>query len=120
MIQCVHDIVSQLITIKRIFWPFGGDQSLNAIHMTDNLNVAYELIEVRTGPGLHPIYRNGRKPVGTVDAVKAEAREVLAKAFGEDGAQKREKLKALTHALRHEWEEGGSSLRDMTTFLDSL
>ncbi|KAI0333570.1 UDP-Glycosyltransferase/glycogen phosphorylase [Cubamyces sp. BRFM 1775] len=117
-----HNGVTEAISagVPLIFWPFGGDQPLNAIHMTDNLNVAYELIEVRTGPGLHPIYRNGRKPVGTVDAVKDEAREVLAKAFGEDGAQKRENLKALTHALRHEWEEGGSSLRDMTAFLDSL
>ena len=59
-------------------------------------------------------------PVGTIDAVKDEARDILAKAFGEDGAQKRERLKALTQALRHEWEEGGSSLRDMSAFLDNL
>ena len=104
----------------RIFWPFGGDQSLNAVHMSDNLKVAYELIEVRTGHGLHEIYRNGRKPIGTIDAVKDEARDILAKAFGEDGAQKRERLKALTQALKHEWEEGGSSLRDMSAFLDNL
>ena len=88
--------------------------------MTDNLNVAYELIEVRTGHGLHEICRNGRKPIGTVDAVKDEARDILAKAFREDGAQKRERLKALTSALKHEWEEGGSSLRDVTAFLDQL
>ncbi|KAI0664707.1 UDP-Glycosyltransferase/glycogen phosphorylase [Cubamyces menziesii] len=117
-----HNGVTEAISIgvPMIFWPFGGDQSLNTVHMTDNLNVAYELIEVRTGHGLHEICRNGRKPIGTVEAVKDEARDILAKAFGEDGAQKRERLKALTSALKHEWEEGGSSLRDVTAFLDQL
>ncbi|KAH9901483.1 UDP-Glycosyltransferase/glycogen phosphorylase [Cubamyces lactineus] len=117
-----HNGVTEAISagVPLILWPFEGDQPLNAVHMTDNLQVAYELIEVRTGHGLHKIYRNGRKPVGTIDAVKDEARDILAKAFGEDGAQKRERLKALTQALKHEWEEGGSSLRDMSAFLDNL
>ena len=75
---------------------------------------------MRTGHGLGPIYRNDRKPVGTIDAVKAEAREVLGKAFGEDGAKKRERLQAVSKAMNGEWEDGGSSKRDMLTFLDSL
>ena len=75
---------------------------------------------MRTGYGLGPIYRNGKKPVGTVDAVKAEARDVLGKAFGEDGAKKRERLQTLSKAVNGEWEDGGSSKRDMLTFLDSL
>ena len=52
--------------------------------------------------------------------MKAEAREVLDKAFGEDGAKKREKLQAVSKAMNGEWEDGGSSKRDMLTFLDSL
>ena len=104
----------------RILWPFVGDQPVNAVHLTDNLQVAYELIEVRTGFGLKQIYRTRRQPIGTLDAVKDEARDVLAKAFGEDGVQKREKLKALTRALDHEWEVGGSSLRDVKAFLEGL
>ncbi|KAH9895042.1 UDP-Glycosyltransferase/glycogen phosphorylase [Cubamyces lactineus] len=117
-----HNGVNEAIHagVPMILWPFVGDQPLNAIHLSDTLRVAYELLEVRTGYGLKQIYRNGCRPVGTLDAVKNEARVVLAKAFGEDGAQKRERLKALTRALDHEWEAGGTSLRDVTAFLNSL
>ena len=104
----------------RIFWPFTGDQPLNAIHYTDNLQIGYELLEVRSGHGLKPIYRTGYTPKGTIEAVKAEAREVLAKAFGEDGAQKRARLQELRKKVTSEWEDGGSSKRDVCTFLDSL
>ncbi|KAI0331043.1 UDP-Glycosyltransferase/glycogen phosphorylase [Cubamyces sp. BRFM 1775] len=117
-----HNGVTEAIhaAVPMILWPFVGDQPLNAIHLTNTLQVAYELIEVRTGYGLKEIYRNGRRPIGSLDAVKEEAHDVLAKAFGKDGARKREKMKALTRALNHEWEEGGTSLRDVTAFLDSL
>ncbi|KAJ3002813.1 hypothetical protein NUW54_g5644 [Trametes sanguinea] len=49
-----------------------------------------------------------------------EAKDVLTKAFGEDGAQKREKLPALQSAFQHEWEEGGTAWRDVHAFLDTL
>ena len=88
--------------------------------MTDNLQIAYELLEVRSGDGLKPIYRTGYTPKGTVEAVKVEAREVLTKAFGEDGAKKRAKLEELRKKVISEWEDGGSSKRDVTAFLDSL
>ena len=52
--------------------------------------------------------------------MKAEAREVLIKAFGEDGAKKRAKLEELRKKVISEWEDGGSSKRDVTAFLDSL
>ena len=57
----------------RICWPFSADQPLNAMHITENLDIAYELLEVRTGPGLKPVHRTGKAPVGTLDAVRAEA-----------------------------------------------
>lgn len=45
---------------------------------------------MRTGQdGLKPIHRLGRAPIGTIEAVHDEAHNVLAKAFGEDGARKR-------------------------------
>ncbi|KAI0745133.1 UDP-Glycosyltransferase/glycogen phosphorylase [Earliella scabrosa] len=106
--------------VPQIFWPFTADQPLNAIHMTDNLQVAYELLEVRSGDGLKPIYRTGYTPKGTVEAVKAEAREIFAKAFGEDGAEKRARLQELRKKVTSEWEDGGSSRRDICMFLDSL
>ena len=94
---------------------------MNAAHLTTNLDVAYELIEVRTGErGLQPIHRLGRAPVGTVQAVREEAALVLDKAFGEDGAKKRERLQTLSKAVNGEWKDDGSSKRDMLTFLDSL
>ncbi|KAI0745365.1 UDP-Glycosyltransferase/glycogen phosphorylase [Earliella scabrosa] len=117
-----HNGVTEAISagVPQIFWPFTGDQPLNAIHYTDNLQIGYELLEVRSGHGLKPIYRTGYTPKGTIEAVKAEAREVLAKAFGEDGAQKRARLQELRKKVTSEWEEGGSSKRDVCALLDSL
>ncbi|KAI0738932.1 UDP-Glycosyltransferase/glycogen phosphorylase [Daedaleopsis nitida] len=117
-----HNGVTEAISagVPQILWPFGGDQSLNAVHIADNLQIGYELFEVRTGSGLRPIYRTGYTPVGTIDAVKEEARTVLAKAFGEDGAQKRARLVEVQKGVVREWEDGGAAKRDVVAFLDSL
>ncbi|KAI9066607.1 glycosyltransferase family 1 protein [Trametes sanguinea] len=116
-----NSVIESIVAgVPMIAWPFNADQPLNAVRISEVLKVGYELIEVRTGYGLHPLHRNGRKPVGTIDAVKAETKDVLTKAFGDDGAQKREKLLALTRAFKQEWEEGGASWRDVHAFLDSL
>ncbi|OCH84632.1 UDP-Glycosyltransferase/glycogen phosphorylase [Obba rivulosa] len=104
--------------VPMICWPFIADQPINAVHLSDNLQVAYELIEVRTGErGLNSIYRNGRVPKGTVEAVRDEARDVLVKAFGEDGRQKRANLERLQQAFAQAWQEGGSSRRAITDWL---
>ena len=59
-------------------------------------------------------------PVNTIDALKEEARDVLGKAFGEDGAQKRVKLLELRKAMLAEWMDGGHAKRDLQAFVDSL
>ncbi|KAI0769608.1 hypothetical protein BD413DRAFT_75834 [Trametes elegans] len=82
----------------RICWPFGADQAPNASHLAENLDVAYELTEVRSGRGLKPSYRNGNQPRRTVDALRDEARDVLTRAFGEDGAENRGRLLQLGDA----------------------
>ncbi|KAI0674842.1 UDP-Glycosyltransferase/glycogen phosphorylase [Trametes maxima] len=117
-----HNGVTEAICagIPFIIWPFGGDQPLNAVHISEQLEIGYELIEARSGLGMKPRYRDGKKPVGTIDALKAEMREVLGKAFGPDGAEKRKRLQKLSKAFEHEWEEGGSALRDVSNFLDGL
>ncbi|OJT10139.1 UDP-glycosyltransferase 72B1 [Trametes pubescens] len=118
-----HNGVTEAVCagVPFILWPFGGDQPLNAVHISEQLKVGYELIEVRTGvAGRHTIYRNGRTPTGTIDAIKAEVCDVLTKAYGPDGAKKRERLAALTRAVMHEWEEGGSALREVKAFTDNL
>ena len=103
-----------------IFWPFGGDQPLNAILCTEQHKVGYELLEVRTGAGLKPILRTGFTPTGTLDAVRAEARDALGKAFGEDGKEKRRNMEALQGKVLAEWDEGGAARRDAEAFLDSV
>ena len=106
--------------MTRILWPIAADQPVNAVHLADTLDVAYELIEVGHGSGLGKIYRTGRTPIGTVDAVKAELREVLDRAFGEDGARKRENLVALRKTLQTAWAEDGDARRDVEAFLDDI
>ncbi|KAI0355640.1 UDP-Glycosyltransferase/glycogen phosphorylase [Trametes cingulata] len=106
--------------VPMIVWPITADQPLNAVYLTDEANVAYELVEVRHGIGLGKIYRNGVTPTGTIDAVKDEMRGVLEKAFGEDGAEKRAKLQVLRKKLQAAWEEEGVARREVEAFLDSI
>ncbi|TCD68440.1 hypothetical protein EIP91_010726 [Steccherinum ochraceum] len=101
-----------------IAWPFHVDQPANAVHLTDNLEIAYELYEVRTGNGTKPTYRTGKAPVGTLEALRAEAHEVLDKAFGEDGARKRANVQKLRAQILRAWDKGGSAEVDMTKLLD--
>ncbi|TCD71970.1 hypothetical protein EIP91_000102 [Steccherinum ochraceum] len=120
--HCGHNSTLEAVScgVPLICWPFTNDQAANAINLTDNHGVAYELIEVRTGDGLKPIFRTGKTPVGTVDAIRAEAREVLAKAYGEDGARKRANAKQLQDKIQRAASDGGSDHVDMRRFLDSI
>ncbi|KAH9925921.1 UDP-Glycosyltransferase/glycogen phosphorylase [Epithele typhae] len=107
--------------VPLIMWPFVGDQPVNAVLVTDVHKVGYELLrEVRSGSGLRKIFRTGYTPIGTIEAVKDEARDVLRRAFGEDGKEKRTRLQALQQAALGDWDEGGASRRDVTAFLASL
>ena len=73
---------------------------------------------MRTGHGLKAVHRIGRAPTGTPDALRAEVREVLQKAFGEDGKRKRANLEKLQKATLEAWAPGGSSWRETERFLD--
>jgi len=106
--------------VPMICWPFSADQPANAVNLAENHDVAYELIEVRTGNGLRPRYRTDKVPLGTVDAIRAETREVLDKAFGEDGARKRVNMKKLQKEVNSAWDKGGSAEVDMSRFLEIL
>ena len=103
-----------------IVWPITADQPANAIYLSEELDIAYELIEVRNGTGLGKILRNGRVPVGTIEAVKAEMHDVLNRALGEDGARKRAKLQSLRKTLQASWNEDGVARREVEEFLDDL
>lgn len=75
---------------------------------------------MRNGAGVKPIYRTGKAPSGTLDALRAEVHAVLDKAFGEDGQKKREKTLRLRDASRKLWDDGGASRLSAEQFLDSL
>ncbi|KAI0821606.1 UDP-Glycosyltransferase/glycogen phosphorylase [Trametes gibbosa] len=106
--------------VPMIIWPISADQPLNAIYLSEEINIAYELVEVRHGTGLGKIYRNGRTPIGTVDAVKEEARAVIEKAFGADGAEKRARLQVMRKTLQAAWREDGVARRETSAFLSEI
>ena len=91
------------------------------MHLSDNLDVAYELFEVRTGEhALRPICRNGYQPIGTPEAIRAELTRVLEMAFGEDGKRKRANVEKLQKATLEAAAPGGSSWTETERFLEYL
>lgn len=112
--NCVENIS------HRICWPFGGDQPVNTVYLTEKLDVAYELLEVRVGLGLKPIFRNGKVPTGTIEAVRKEAAQVLDNAFDKDGERKRVNLEKLREVVLGCWEEGGSSKRALDMLVEVI
>ena len=90
------------------------------MHLTQNLNAAYELIEVRTGKGMRPIYRIGKSPTGTLEAVQEEARHILDKAWGEDGKIKRENMKKLQEKVMYAWDADGPAEKEMERFVATV
>jgi len=113
-------VESVTMGVPMICWPFQADQGSNAAHISGNLDIGYELFEIRSGPGLLPVYRLGRAPVGTVDAVRAEAAATLDKAFGEDGKRKRANVKKLQESVLSAWSADGPSTRELQIMADSL
>jgi len=93
--------------VPNIFWPFTGDQPLHAVYMTESLDCAFELLQVRTGLGARPPCRGG-KVEGTPEAVAAEFKQILVDLKGKVGDCKRKNLHALNQqfleALKHDAE----------------
>ncbi|KAF8583172.1 glycosyltransferase family 1 protein [Ramaria rubella] len=119
--HCGQNSVTEALTqgIPMIAWPIDADQPANAAHLTLDLDVAFELIEGRTGHGLKPLHR-GVTPKGTIEAVAAEARDIIRRALGPEGARKRKNAEKLRDDMRKEWEEGGNALKNLREFLDDL
>ncbi|KAI0363505.1 UDP-Glycosyltransferase/glycogen phosphorylase [Pilatotrama ljubarskyi] len=117
-----HNSVLECILagVPMILWPIDADQPANAIHLTEQLKVGYELLEVRHGVGLGPILRTGRTLTGSLEAVRAELLDVLQRAFGADGEAKRVRLAGLREKLQDVWEEGGVARREVEAFLDAF
>ncbi|KAJ3489171.1 hypothetical protein NLI96_g2320 [Meripilus lineatus] len=118
--HCGQNGIMEAITLEvpMICWPFSADQPSNAARLSDILNVAYELFEVRNGLGLKPTLRNGKVPTGTPEAIRAEAHQILESAFGKEGEKKRENLKKVKEEILGAWKEGGSSYLSMNALVE--
>jgi len=117
--HCGHNGVMEALAqgIPMIAWPMAADQPMNAAQLALVLEVGYELLQVRAGQwGLKPLFR-GVQPIGTLEAVEAEAREVLQAAKGSDGEKKRRNARIIKDKMRLAWEEGGDALRQLEKFL---
>ncbi|GJJ10978.1 hypothetical protein Clacol_005207 [Clathrus columnatus] len=102
--------------VPMIIWPLQADQPYNAINLTLNLKVAYQLLEVRIDHGLKPLYR-GYKPKGTKEAIDTEFRQVLTDAFGSDGDTKRKSAFDISKRLRKTWGERGEAMVELRRML---
>ncbi|KAL0580951.1 hypothetical protein V5O48_001043 [Marasmius crinis-equi] len=108
--------------IPMISWPICADQPVYAMLNALVLKTGYELHEVRRGHGLK--YRHGydKTPIGTVDAVRQEAREVLTKAFLDEKERKEKQAAAevLQAKLAVAWQEGQPAKEAMRRFVDAF
>lgn len=77
-----------------------------ATHATENLNVAFELVQVRTGEGLKPMYRSGLVPQGTPEAGGIELSIYIVA-----GIEEKCKVK-----FANAWEEDGSARKEIRNF----
>ncbi|KAF5328078.1 hypothetical protein D9619_013642 [Psilocybe cf. subviscida] len=104
--------------VPMIAWPFMADQPHNAAHISENLNAAIELVEVRTGEnGLKPMRRNGCAARGTRAAVREEFLGVIDDIRGAKGAQIRANVQGLKGQYTKAWEEEGDSRLELQAFL---
>jgi hypothetical protein len=101
----------------RICWPFAADQPTAAVHLSENLNVAFELFQVRTGDGLKPLHRNGLTPTGTREAVGIEIRQTIDSCRGEKGQEMRSNAEKFKVKYAKAWEEDGIARREVRKFL---
>lgn len=56
-------------------------------------------------------------PTGTLEAIEKEIRDVIAKALGPDGEEKRKNMRLLRDKRNSLWEDGGSSKEDFWRFV---
>ena len=108
---------SWYLPFRRICWPFTADQPAGVAHITENLNVAFELFQVRTGKGLNPIHRNGLTPEGTRKAVGIELRETIDLCRSEKGQELRRNAEKFKAEFIKAWEEDGTARREIRNFL---
>ena len=109
---------SGFLSFRRICWPISADQPAAAAHLTENLNVAFELFQVRTGEdGLKPLARNGIIAEGTREAVGVEIRQTIDLCRSEKGQEMRSNAEQLKVKFAETWEVGGIARQEIHKFL---
>jgi len=111
--------------IPLICWPFSFDQPVAAAHVAENLKVAFELFQVRTGQGLKgPVARNKNLnklvvvPEGTRHAVGIEIRHTIDLCRSEKGQELRSKAEKIKVKIMKAWEEeDGVAREEIRSFL---
>ena len=94
------------------------DQPGNAAYISLSLDVALELIQVRTGiEGLKHLHRGGSPPVGTCEFVAAEARDVFRRMKGSEGDRKRRNAEVVRDKLSGAWKNAGDGLENFKSLL---
>ena len=101
----------------RICWPFSVDQPAAAAHLTENLNVAFELFQVRTGNGLKPLARNGFVAEGTREAVGIEIRQTIDLCRSERGQVMRSNAEKLKLKFAKAWDDDGIARQEIRKML---
>ena len=82
-----------------------GDQPTAAIHFTENLHAAFELLQVRSGDGLKPLHRNGITPAGSREAVGVEVRQTIDLCRSEKGQEIRSNAEKLKVKFANAWKK---------------
>ncbi|KZO93058.1 glycosyltransferase family 1 protein [Calocera viscosa TUFC12733] len=95
-----------------IAWPFTADQPQHALWLSEVLDSAFELLQIRTGVAQQmKALRGGPEGttiLGTEDAIKQELVDVLTQARGQLGVRKRHNATAAREKLLHAEEAAGS------------
>jgi len=125
--MCFPDFsIPFLMLSTRIFWPFAGDQPYNAALMSQVHKAGFEFINVRTGnDGMRLPYRykdapESARPTFTVEAVRAETRELLVKLKGDEGAVVRKNYERLGENVLTGWDKDGEARKNMKAFLEKF
>lgn len=103
----------------RIGWPFAVDQPVNIARLTRVLDVAFELLEVRSGEwGIQPVHYRNQKPSGSIEALERELAVVFDAMLGEEGKRKQANAEKVRDEMARSWLEGGAARNEFEQFLD--
>ncbi|KAF8327593.1 uncharacterized protein EI90DRAFT_3126930 [Cantharellus anzutake] len=92
--------------VPMVLWPCMTDQPIASMNLTLNWKLAFELIQVRTGPGAgKPTYR-GIQHENSIEAVKREMAETWKLMRGPEGRGVRERVNQMGENFEQSWKNG--------------